>query len=57
MNDQLEEFGVARLHDAISASSHMSAADILGAIMNAVEAFTHQVEQSDDFTLFTLKRQ
>lgn len=57
MNEQLEEFGVPRLNDAIAASAHMSAAYVLAAIVNAVEAFTGQMEQSDDFTMFTIKRQ
>jgi sigma-B regulation protein RsbU (phosphoserine phosphatase) len=56
MNIQLEEFGAARLHDALAASAHMSAADVLATIVNAVEEFTEKMEQSDDFTLFTVKR-
>ncbi|MCI0576572.1 MAG: SpoIIE family protein phosphatase [Chloroflexi bacterium] len=51
-----EEFGEERLRVAIEANASGNAKHILWSIVNAVNAFTHTIEQSDDFTLFVVKR-
>ena len=56
MNVEHEEFGTERLREVIAHQADRDAADILEAVVTAVGAFSDQVEQSDDFTLFIVKR-
>jgi sigma-B regulation protein RsbU (phosphoserine phosphatase) len=56
MNADFEEFGLDRLHFTIASFADRDAADILQAVVAAVNEFTDQVEQSDDFTLYIIKR-
>jgi phosphoserine phosphatase RsbU/P len=56
MNEALEEFGLARLQEAVAASAGGSAQQVLQAIGEAVSAFTGDTDQSDDLTLFVFKR-
>jgi sigma-B regulation protein RsbU (phosphoserine phosphatase) len=56
MNRFNEEFGLERLQDIVAANAAFKAEEILKAIVTAVDRFTGQIEQSDDFTLFVIKR-
>lgn len=55
INDQL--FGEERLQTVIAAHREASAQQLLLAIVQAVKTFTDNAPQSDDFTLFVVKRQ
>jgi serine phosphatase RsbU (regulator of sigma subunit) len=56
MNARYEEFGLARLKRVVAANSQKSAAEILEAIIEAVDAFLGYGDQSDDLTLVVAKR-
>ena len=56
MNADLEEFGLGRLQEAIAVCADGSATEVLESIVSAVENFTGQADQFDDFTLFVVKR-
>jgi sigma-B regulation protein RsbU (phosphoserine phosphatase) len=56
MSVDLEEFGQERLTAVIEAQAHEDAKTILWAIVDAVNEFSAGAEQSDDFTLFVVKR-
>lgn len=56
MNADLEEFGLGRLQEAIAVCADGSASEVLESIVSAVENFTGQADQFDDFTLFVVKR-
>ena len=56
-NNAHELFGEARLREAIAANAaHSTAQQLLQAVVDAVERFTGNAPQSDDFTLFIVKR-
>lgn len=50
-------FGEARLRAAVEAHASEPASNILDAIVDAVSGFTGELPQSDDLTLFVVKRQ
>ena len=52
-----EQFGEARLLQAISSALSGTAEEILHAILQAVDAFKGMQEQADDITLMVLKRE
>jgi sigma-B regulation protein RsbU (phosphoserine phosphatase) len=56
MNAADEEFGSTRLAEALAAHRAESAEAIADAIVAAVQAFTGDVAQYDDFTMIVLKR-
>ena len=49
-------FGEERLKAAVAAAGDCSAAEIVGAIVTAVDRFTGAVGQADDMTLLVAKR-
>jgi sigma-B regulation protein RsbU (phosphoserine phosphatase) len=49
-------FGIDRLSDALRRSSGASAQDVLNDIVSHVEAFVGDMPQSDDLTLFVVRR-
>jgi sigma-B regulation protein RsbU (phosphoserine phosphatase) len=55
-NAEDKEFGSARLADALRAARGNSAAQINGAVLEAVSRFTGTDQLRDDFTLLTVKR-
>jgi serine phosphatase RsbU (regulator of sigma subunit) len=55
-NAQGEEFGEARLLEALAASAHLSATDLLPALLRAVDAFVGSTRQHDDITSLVLRR-
>lgn len=55
-NAQDQEFGTARLSDALRASSQGKAREINDAILQSVQRFTGTASLRDDFTLLTIKR-
>lgn len=55
-NLDYEEFGEERLRDVIARNAGRSAAEILNAIVDAVEDFSGDQDQNDDLTLFVVKR-
>jgi len=56
MNANHEEFGEDRLKSVVEKNANGKAEQILGAIVEAVEDFARGMDQSDDFTLFVVKR-
>jgi phosphoserine phosphatase RsbU/P len=56
MNREMGEFGLDKLREIISQQGNHSAKQMLWAIVDAVNAFTADAPQSDDFTLIILKR-
>lgn len=56
LNEQEEEFGVPRLEQVIRENLTRSAAEIVAAIQQAMDAFTGNVLPFDDVTLVILKR-
>ena len=56
LNAADEEFGVARLEQAVRAAADQSAGDIVAAIQAAVDEFADNIPPFDDFTLVVLKR-
>jgi sigma-B regulation protein RsbU (phosphoserine phosphatase) len=56
MDNQHQLFGEERLHAVINAHPGVSAEQLLDAIMDAVHTFTSNAPQSDDLTLFVIKR-
>jgi sigma-B regulation protein RsbU (phosphoserine phosphatase) len=60
MTRSYEEFGVARLKTAVAgavgAHLNLNAKIIVDAILDAVKSFTRDAPQSDDFTLFVVRR-
>jgi phosphoserine phosphatase RsbU/P len=56
MDRNLAEFGLDRLREIINRNAQASAEQMLWAIVDAVNAFTVDAPQSDDFTLAVLKR-
>jgi sigma-B regulation protein RsbU (phosphoserine phosphatase) len=59
MNAANEEFGMGRFQaviEAVAAAPGASAKDIVGAVQHAVNTFTGSRPQTDDFTLFVVKR-
>ncbi len=57
MDEEHHLFGEQRLHAVITAHPKASAQELLDAIMTAVYTFTNLAPQSDDLTLFVVKRQ
>jgi sigma-B regulation protein RsbU (phosphoserine phosphatase) len=57
VNMDEEEFGLERLTAVIAANAEGTAEKILWAIVDAVNDFTANTAQYDDFTLFVVKRQ
>lgn len=57
MNADNEMFGEERLQAVIQACASNKATAILDTIVNTVNTFTGDISQSDDFTLFVVKRQ
>jgi sigma-B regulation protein RsbU (phosphoserine phosphatase) len=57
MDEQHRLFGEERLHAVIAAHPAASAQQLLEAIVAAVHTFTNLAPQSDDLTLFVVKRQ
>jgi sigma-B regulation protein RsbU (phosphoserine phosphatase) len=56
MNADYEEFGEARLRDVVTRNAQGTATDVMKAIVNSVEKFMGDQEQTDDLTLFVIKR-
>jgi sigma-B regulation protein RsbU (phosphoserine phosphatase) len=56
MNGSLKEFGLERLVAALGEHAQLDATAILDAIVGEVNEFSRGVDQSDDFTLFVVKR-
>ncbi|MDX1688491.1 MAG: PP2C family protein-serine/threonine phosphatase, partial [Candidatus Promineifilaceae bacterium] len=56
MNEEMEEFGVERLRDAIAGSAGGDANDVLEAIVAAVDAHTGEMPRWDDVTLVVARR-
>ena len=56
MNDEMEEFGVRRLQGAIAGSADGDAANVLEAIVAAVDAYTGEMARWDDITLVVAQR-
>jgi sigma-B regulation protein RsbU (phosphoserine phosphatase) len=56
MDGDWREFGEERLIDVLRAEAREDASTILYAIVDAVNDFSENVDQSDDFTLFLVKR-
>jgi sigma-B regulation protein RsbU (phosphoserine phosphatase) len=56
MDGDWQEFGEERLIDSIRGSAQESATAILNAIVADVNDFSRDVDQSDDFTSFVVKR-
>jgi serine phosphatase RsbU (regulator of sigma subunit) len=56
MDGRLTEFGLDKLREIIGQHAHSGAEQLLWAIVDAVNAFTADAPQSDDFTLVVLKR-
>ncbi|MEM7035056.1 MAG: SpoIIE family protein phosphatase [Chloroflexota bacterium] len=57
MNEDGEMYGEARLQALVEAHRIASAEDMVQSIVRAVHAFVGETPQSDDFTLFVVKRQ
>ncbi len=55
-NEAEQEFGRTRLADALHTGCRGGAREINDAILKAVQRFTGDIEQRDDFTLLTVKR-
>ena len=55
-NDVEKEFSGARLADATHALHHVSASEINDGILAAMQRFTGETPQRDDFTVVTVKR-
>lgn len=55
-NVNYEEYGLDRLRKTVAEAAAGTATDILWAIVDDVNAFTREMNQSDDFTLFIVKR-
>jgi len=55
-NSEEQEFGSARLSDALRTAHHSSAKEINDAVLHAVQRFTGTTGLRDDFTLLTIKR-
>lgn len=56
MNAAEELFGEERLYAVLKAHAQAGAPQILQAVVEAVQAFTGSTPQSDDFTLYVVKR-
>lgn len=56
MNDKEELFGEDRLQAVIEANLHASAQDMLDGIVAAVTEYTGDTPQTDDFTIFIVRR-
>jgi serine phosphatase RsbU (regulator of sigma subunit) len=56
MNASHDLFGEERLEATLAANAGASAQEVLDAILDAVRVFTGDVEQSDDLTLFVIRR-
>ncbi len=56
MNAQRELFGDERLAATLRAASQRSPAEIISAVLNAVNAFAGDTPQSDDMTMVVIKR-
>lgn len=56
MNDKEEEFGEERLKELMIANRHESAEQIIGKILETIEAHVGSVPQMDDMTMVVLKR-
>ncbi len=56
MNADREFFGEERLRSIVDASAGASAQEVLEAIVDAVSTFSRGVAQSDDLTLFVVRR-
>ena len=56
MDTDGQPFGQERLKEAVLANSEASAQQVLSAIVEAVGAFTGDAPQSDDLTIFVVKR-
>ncbi len=50
-----EEFGMERLKNVLNHSRHLSAEDIVGRIVEAVQGFTQMESQADDITIVVVK--
>jgi len=55
-NSEDQEFGSARLSDALRSANHGSAKQINDAVLQAGQRFTGNTGLRDDFTLLTIKR-
>jgi sigma-B regulation protein RsbU (phosphoserine phosphatase) len=56
MNENMEEFGLQRLVDAIPTERRQSAADVLETIVAAVDTHSRDAARWDDLTLLVVKR-
>ena len=56
INADDEEFGEARLRETLATHTEVSAQEILEAVVEAVDDFVGGAPQSDDFTMFVVKR-
>jgi sigma-B regulation protein RsbU (phosphoserine phosphatase) len=57
MDDAGRLFGAERLREVVAAHATASAQQILAAVVQAVRDFSDTAPQSDDQTLFVVKRQ
>ena len=57
MNSEMEEFGVARLQEAIAAAAGQGAQAVCDQIVDAVITFTEAMPKWDDFTLLIARRE
>ncbi len=56
-NVDYEEFGEERLRDVVASTATGTATEILNAIVDAVEDFSGEQDQTDDLSLFVVKRE
>ena len=56
MNASHDQFGQDRLETALRASEGASAEGVLDTIVKAIRSFTGDIPQSDDLTLFVVRR-
>jgi len=55
MNPADEEWGEARMMEAIERSDSLSAAELIAKLMQAADAFASGAKQHDDMTLVVLR--
>jgi sigma-B regulation protein RsbU (phosphoserine phosphatase) len=56
INTEDKEYGEGRLEKQLAQCSNLSCQEIIDKVKEDVKAFAGEAEQSDDITLFALKR-
>jgi serine phosphatase RsbU (regulator of sigma subunit)/putative methionine-R-sulfoxide reductase with GAF domain len=56
MNEDLDEFGLARLQQAVNSTRHLDASQIADSITSAIQNHAGETPQFDDITLVVVKR-